>query len=136
MTAHTWTGKSQTQINLNNPLQKTKINCRVMKTGDNQGRNTTLLHSAQKSKKKTKTNSSNLVAFLCLVVPVRVWKMDVAPCLLHHPLDVVAPFANDVGVLRVGDVHLQSHPVTLMYRNRQACTVNCEAQWRKYFMTK
>lgn len=62
---------------------------------------------------------TNLVAFLCLVVPVRVWEMDVAPGLFHHPLDVVATFANNVRVLRVGDIHLQSYPVTLMSRRER-----------------
>lgn len=62
---------------------------------------------------------TNLVAFLGLVVPVRVWEMDVAPCLLHHPLDVVATFANNVRVLCVGNVHLQSYPVTLMGRKER-----------------
>lgn len=45
--------------------------------------------------------------------------MDVAARLLHHPLDVVATFANNVGVLRVGNVHLQSYPVTLMSRKER-----------------
>lgn len=45
--------------------------------------------------------------------------MDVAPSLLHHPLDVVAPFANNVRVLCVGNVHLQSYPVTLMSRKER-----------------
>ena len=45
--------------------------------------------------------STNLVAFLRLVVPVGVWEMDVAPRLLHHPLDVVATFADNVRVLCV-----------------------------------
>lgn len=44
--------------------------------------------------------------------------MDVASRLLHHPFDVVATFANNVGVLRVGNVHLQSYPVTLMSTKR------------------
>lgn len=39
---------------------------------------------------------TDLVAFLRLVVPVGVWKMDVAARLLHHPLDVVATFSDDV----------------------------------------
>lgn len=103
--------------------------------GDYQGRKITRLDSAWPQKSK-RNNSSNLVAFLCLVVPVRVWKMDVAPRLLHHPLDVVATFANDVRVLCVRDVHLQSHPVTLMGRNREVYIVDCEAQWKKRFMTK
>lgn len=42
--------------------------------------------------------------------------MDVAPRLLHHPLDVVATFADNVRVLCVGNVHLQSYPVTLTSR--------------------
>lgn len=62
---------------------------------------------------------TNLVAFLCLVVPVGVWEMDVAPRLLHHPLDVVATFANNVRVLCVGNVHLQSYPVTLTSRKER-----------------
>ena len=65
------------------------------------------------------SSQTNLVAFLCLVVPVGVWEMDVAARLLHHPLDVVATFANNVGVLRVGNVHLQSYPVTLMSRKQR-----------------
>lgn len=40
--------------------------------------------------------------------------MNVAASLLHHPLDVVATFSNDVGVLRVRDVHLQCYPVALV----------------------
>lgn len=40
--------------------------------------------------------------------------MNVAARLLHHPFDVVAAFSNNVGVLRVGNVHLQRYPVTLM----------------------
>lgn len=59
-------------------------------------------------------SQTNLVALLCLVVPVGVWKVDVAARLLHHPFDVVAAFSNNVGVLRVGNVHLQCYPVTLM----------------------
>lgn len=59
--------------------------------------------------------------------------MDVTPRLLHHPLDVVAAFANDVGVLCVRDVHLQSHPVTLMSTNREVYDVDCEAQWKQWF---
>lgn len=39
--------------------------------------------------------------------------MDVAARLLHHPFYVVATFADNVGVLRVGNVHLQRHSVTL-----------------------
>lgn len=39
--------------------------------------------------------------------------MDVAAGLLHHPFDVVAPFADNMGVLRVGNVHLQRHSVAL-----------------------
>lgn len=39
--------------------------------------------------------------------------MDVAARLLHHPFDVVATFADHVGVLRVGNVHLQRHSVAL-----------------------
>lgn len=39
--------------------------------------------------------------------------MDVAARLLHHPFYVVATFANNVGVLRVGNIHLQRHSVTL-----------------------
>lgn len=62
---------------------------------------------------------TDLVAFLRLVVPVGVWKMNVAACLLHHPLDVVATFSNDVGVLRVGDVHLQCYPVALVRGRRE-----------------
>lgn len=58
--------------------------------------------------------STDLVAFLRLVVPVGVWKMDVAARLLHHPLDVVATLSDDVRVLRVGDVHLQRYPVALV----------------------
>lgn len=61
---------------------------------------------------------TNLVAFLCLVIPVGVWEMDVASRLLHHPFDVVATFANNVGVLRVGNIHLQSYPVALKERKR------------------
>lgn len=57
---------------------------------------------------------TDLVAFLRLVVPVGVWKMDVAARLLHHPLDVVATFSDDVRVLCVGDVHLQRYPVALV----------------------
>lgn len=39
--------------------------------------------------------------------------MDVAAGLLHHPFYVVATFADNVGVLRVGNIHLQRHSVTL-----------------------
>lgn len=45
--------------------------------------------------------------------------MDVAPRFLHHSLDVVAAFANNVGVLRVGHVHLQSYPVALVGREEE-----------------
>lgn len=62
---------------------------------------------------------TNLVAFLCLVVPVGVWEMDVTARLFHNPLDVVATFANNVGVLRVGNIHLESYPVTLMSRKER-----------------
>ncbi len=64
-------------------------------------------------------SQTDLVAFLCLVVPVGVREMDVAARLLHHPLDVVATFANNVGVLCVGHVHLQSYPVTLTSREEK-----------------
>ena len=63
---------------------------------------------------------TNLVAFLCLVVSVGVWEMNVAPCLLHHPLDVVSTFANNVRVLCVGNVHLKCYPVTLKSRKDKA----------------
>lgn len=62
---------------------------------------------------------TNLVAFLGLVVPVGVWEVDVATRLLHHPLDVVATFSNNVRVLRVRDVHLQSYPVALISRKEK-----------------
>lgn len=65
---------------------------------------------------------TDLVAFLRLVVPVGVWEMDVAARLLHHPLDVVATFADDVGVLRVGNVHLQRYPVALVGDGRGSST--------------
>lgn len=45
--------------------------------------------------------------------------MDVAPRLLHYSLDVVAAFANDMGMLSVGNIHLQSYPVTLMSRKER-----------------
>ena len=61
----------------------------------------------------------HLVALLCLVVAVGVGEVDVAARLLHHSLDVVATFADDVRVLCVRDVHLQSHSVTLMRREEQ-----------------
>lgn len=44
---------------------------------------------------------SDLVAFLCLVVAVGVGEMDVTARILHHLLDVVASFADDVRVLSV-----------------------------------
>lgn len=44
---------------------------------------------------------SDLVAFLRLVVTVGVREMDVAARILHHLLDIVASFANDVRVLGV-----------------------------------
>lgn len=56
---------------------------------------------------------SDLVALLRLVVAVGVGEVDVAACILHHLLDVVASFANDVGVLGVRDVHFQSHAIAL-----------------------
>jgi len=51
--------------------------------------------------------------------------MDVAPRLLHHPLDVVATFANNVRVLCVGNIHLQSHSVTLMSKKKREVWVKC-----------
>lgn len=42
--------------------------------------------------------------------------MDVAARLLHHPFYVVASFSDNVGVLRVGNIHLQRHSVTLARR--------------------
>jgi hypothetical protein len=39
--------------------------------------------------------------------------MNVAAGVLHDALDVVAAFPNDVRMLRVRHVHLQSHPRTL-----------------------
>lgn len=60
------------------------------------------------------SSQTNLVALLCLVIPVGIWKVDVAARLLHHLFDVVAAFSNNVGVLRVGNVHLQRYPVALM----------------------
>lgn len=56
---------------------------------------------------------SHLVAFLRLVVPVGIGKVDVAARLLHHLFDVVAAFADDVRVLCVRDVHLQRNAVAL-----------------------
>lgn len=48
-----------------------------------------------------------LVAFLSGgVVAVGVGEMDVARRDFHHLLDVSTPFADDVGVLRVGHIHL------------------------------
>lgn len=69
---------------------------------------------------------TNLVAFLCLVIPVGVWEMDVASGLLHHPFDVVTTFANNVGVLRVGNIHLQSYPVALKEQKRGGSGRNSE----------
>lgn len=42
--------------------------------------------------------------------------MDVAARLLHHPFYVVPTFANNVGVLRVRNIHLQRHSVALTRR--------------------
>lgn len=44
--------------------------------------------------------------------------MDVASGLLHHPFDVVTTFANNMGMLRVGNIHLQSYPVALKEQKR------------------
>lgn len=63
-------------------------------------------HSVAASNLYAGRSPTDLVAFLRLVVPIGVWKMDVAARLLHHPLDVVAALSNDVRVLRVRDVHL------------------------------
>ena len=56
---------------------------------------------------------AHLVALLRLVVAVGVGEVDVAARLLHHLLDVVPSLPDDVGVLRVGYVHLQGDPVAL-----------------------
>lgn len=72
---------------------------------------------------------NNLVAFFCLVVPVGVWEMDVAPRLFHHPLNVVATFANHMGVLCMGNIHLQSHPVALK-RKKEGESINREINRR------
>lgn len=60
--------------------------------------------------------TSDLVALLCLVVAIRVREMNVAARILHHLLDVVASFANDVRVLGVWNVHFQSHAIALRYQ--------------------
>lgn len=57
-----------------------------------------------------------LVAFLsCSVVPVRVRKVDVTRCDLHHLFDVPTAFSNHMGVLCVGHVHFESHFVYLVF---------------------
>lgn len=44
---------------------------------------------------------SDLVALLRLVVAIGIREMDVAARILHHLLDVVASFANDMRVFGV-----------------------------------
>ena len=44
---------------------------------------------------------SYLVAFLQLIVPVRVWEVNVTSRVLHHLLNIVASLPDDVGVFRV-----------------------------------
>lgn len=58
-----------------------------------------------------------LVAFLSLIIPVGVRKMDVATSFFHHFLDVVSSFTNDMRVLCVRHVHLQCDTVTLVENN-------------------
>lgn len=58
-------------------------------------------------------HKSDLVALLRLVVAVGVGEVDMTARVLHHLLDVVAPFADDVRVLGVRHVHLQGHAVAL-----------------------
>lgn len=71
-----------------------------------------LIH-AKSSCKKTK----HLVAFFCLVIPVGIWKVDVASCFFHHFFNIVATFADYMGMFCMWNIHLQGDSITL-YGNK------------------
>jgi hypothetical protein len=57
---------------------------------------------------------THLVALLLdVAAAIGVREVDMAACLGHDSLDVVASLADDVRVLSVRHVHLQGHPVAL-----------------------
>lgn len=46
------------------------------------------------SHKSSCEKTKHLVAFFCLIIPVGIWKVDVASCFFHHLLNIVATFAD------------------------------------------
>ena len=50
-------------------------------------------------------SNGNLVTFLVGITAIGVGKVDMAAGLRHHATDGIAPFANDVRMVSVGDVH-------------------------------
>lgn len=61
--------------------------------------------------------TKHLVAFFCLVIPVGIWKVDVASCFFHHLFNVVATFADYMGMFCMRNVHLQGDPIALCGNN-------------------
>lgn len=67
--------------------------------------------------KSSREKTKHLVAFFCLVIPVGIWKVDVASCFFHHLFDIVATFADDMRMFGMWNIHLQGDPIALRGNN-------------------
>lgn len=69
-----------------------------------------------------KINSScektkHLVAFFCLVIPVGIWKVDVASRFFHYFFNIVATFADYMRMFCMWNIHLQGDSIALYGNN-------------------
>lgn len=77
-------------------------------------------------------NNTYLVAFLSLIVPIWIWKMDMASCFLHHFFNVIATFTYHMRMFCMWNIHLQGYPIALEIMHPQLDLVTAEPEYLSF----
>lgn len=72
-----------------------------------------------------------LVAFFRLIIPIWIWKMDMASCFLHHLFNIITTFTYHMRMFCMRNIHLQGYPVALEIKHPWLDLLSAEPE---YFM--